>query len=191
MNLILHHADVCPFCVRTRLVLDGKGLEYETVQVDLGDKPAYLRELNPRNRVPVLIADGVVLYESEALDEYLDERFPDPPMMSADPEGRARVRALMRRFEDLSDAFYDARKDVPGGIESYLDALDWVDDLLQEHDYLAGDLYTLAEPGYWPWIMRAHRVGVELDRYPAILAWCERLERRPEYAQERALVLPV
>ena len=96
----------------------------------------------------------------------------------------------MRRFEDLSDAYYDARKDVPGGIEAFLDELDWVDDLLAQQQYLAGDQYTLAEPGYWPWIARAGRVGVELDRYPAILAWCERLEMRPEYAQERSLLLP-
>ena len=190
MTLILHHADICPYCVRTRLVLDGKSVEYESVQVDLGDKPDYLRDLNPRNRVPVLITDGVALSESEALDEYLDERFPDPPMMPPDAEGRARVRALMRRFEDLSDAYYDARKDVPGGIEAFLDELDWVDDLLAQQEYLAGDQYTLAEPGYWPWIVRAGRVGVELDRYPAILAWCERLETRPEYAQERSLLLP-
>lgn len=191
MSLILHHADGCPYCVRTRLVLDGKGVEYEEVQVDLRNKPDYLRELNPRNRVPVLIHDGIVLTESEALDEYLDEVFPDPPMMPADPAGRAVVRALMRRFEDLSDSYYDARLDVEGALETYMAELASLDRRLAAAKYLAGDAYTLAEPGYWPWIVRAGRVGADLDAFPGILAWCERLEQRPEYVVERSLLTAV
>jgi glutathione S-transferase len=188
VSLILHHADGCPYCVRTRLVLDGKGVEYEEVRVDLRNKPEYLRELNPRNRVPVLIHDGIVLTESEALDEYLDEVFPDPPMMPADPAGRAVVRALMRRFEDLSDSYYDARLDVVGALETYLAELASLDQRLSTSPYLAGDTYTLAEPGYWPWIVRAGRVNVALDSFPSILAWCELLEQRPEYLAERSLL---
>ena len=106
----MNHADSCPYCVRTRLVLAAKGIEHESVQVDLSNKPAWLREMNPRNRVPVLEHDGHVIYESEALGEYLDEVFPEPRMMPADAVGRADVRMLMRRFEDLSDAYYAARR---------------------------------------------------------------------------------
>ena len=76
MSIVLYSAEECPFCVRTRLVLAGKEIEHELVEVDLGDKPAWLREMNPRNRVPVLRAGDDVLWESEALNEYLEEISP-------------------------------------------------------------------------------------------------------------------
>jgi len=184
----LNHADSCPYCVRTRLVLAAKGIEHESVQVDLSNKPAWLRELNPRNSVPVIEHDGHVLIESEALGEYLDEVYPEPRMMPADPPGRARVRALMRRFEDLSDAYYAARRGDEGALGDLYGELGWVEQLLTEHAYLAGDEYTLAEPGYWPWIVRVDRVGGTLDGFPAIRRWLERLDARPEYRVEHEML---
>src|SRR5437667_9954085 len=73
MSTILYHADACPYCVRTRLVLAAKSIDHDTVDVDLSDRPPILRELNPRNRVPVIVHDGLVVSESEAINEYLDE----------------------------------------------------------------------------------------------------------------------
>jgi glutathione S-transferase len=189
MAITLYSADECPYCVRTRLVLNGKGIDHELVEIDLRDKPAWLRELNPRNRVPVLDEDGAVLWESEALNEYLEETRPDPPMMPADAAGRARVRSLMRRFEDLADAYYAARRGEDGGLEAVNAELAWLEALLADRSHLAGDRYTLAEPGYWPWIVRLHRVGADLSSYPAVSAWSERLAARPEYAAELSLLL--
>ena len=91
MSITVHHADSCPYCVRIRLVLNGKGINADLIDVDLSDKPPYLRELNPRNRVPVIEHEGHVISESEALNEYLNEIVPDPPMMPASPAARARV----------------------------------------------------------------------------------------------------
>lgn len=189
MSITLYSADACPYCVRTRLVLSGKAIAHDVVEIDLSDKPAWLRDLNPRNRVPVLDVDGAVLVESEVLNEYLEETHPEMPMLPADAEGRARARAILRRFEDLTDAYYAARRQEPGGIEDTYAELDWLNQKLEAHDYLAGDMYTLAEPGVWPWIVRMHRVGVDISRYPAIGAWCDRLAQRPEYAAELSLLL--
>ena len=188
MSITLYSADACPYCVRTRLVLNGKGIEYDLVQVDLSDKPAWLRELNPRNRVPVLDVDGQVLWESEALNDYLDETHPQPAMMPSDPVERARVRIVLRRFEDLTDAFYAARREEDGAIEALHAELAWVSSQLEDGGYLVGDTYTLAEPGVWPWITRLYRVGVDVGQYPAIAAWCDRLAERPEYAAELSLL---
>ncbi|HEY0388193.1 MAG TPA: glutathione S-transferase family protein [Gaiellales bacterium] len=188
MPLTLYSAIECPFCVRTRLVLDGKRIVHDVVEIDLRDKPAWLRDLNPRNRVPVLDDGGSVLYESEALNEYLDETHPDPAMMPPDPAGRAHVRLLMRRFDDLSDAYYAARRDEPGARDALEAELASLDRLLAGREYLAGDAYTLADPGWWPWIARMHRVGVDVERHPAVAAWSRRLASRPEYSAEiRAL----
>ncbi len=188
MSLTLYSAVECPFCVRTRLVLDGKGISYDLVEIDLRDKPPFLRELNPRNRVPVLDDGGTVLYESEALNEYIDETRPEVPMMPADPVARARVRMLMRRFEDLSDAYYAARREEPGAVEELDAQLSWLDRLLSDRPHMAGDAYTLADPGWWPWIARMHRVGADVSRYPNVAGWRDRLAERPEYAAELSLL---
>jgi glutathione S-transferase len=188
MSITLYHADTCPYCVRTRLVLDGKGVEYESVDVDLRNKPPWLREMNPRNRVPVIRNGDVVLSESEALDEYVDELYPDPPMMPPDPAGRAWVRILMRRFEDVSDPYYAVRRGERGAEEELRSKLAMIEELLSATPYLAGPAYTLADPGYWPWIARLPSLGVSLDDYPAVTAWRSLLERRPEYAAELSLL---
>jgi glutathione S-transferase len=189
VSIVLYTADDCPFCVRTRLVLAGKDIDHERVEIDLSNKPAWLQEMNPRNRVPVIrTADDDVLWESEALNEYLEEIHPDPAMMPDDAAGRARVRALMRRFEDFSDAYYAARRSEPGAHDDVREQLAELDERLSSGTYLAGEEYSLADPGWWPWIVRMPRIGIDLEPYPAVVAWCERLALRPEYASELSLL---
>ena len=170
-------------------MLAGKGINHESVQVDLSNKPAWLRELNPRNRVPVLEHDGHVIYESEALAEYLDEVFARAADDAADPVGRARVRMLMRRFEDRPDAYYAARRGEDGALEEMHAQLGWVERLLGQHDYLARRRLHAG---------RARRTGrgssasigsaAAWTAYPAIRAWMERLDERPEYRDEQEIL---
>jgi glutathione S-transferase len=187
MSMTLYHADSCPYCVRTRLVLDGKRIGYEPVQVDLRNRPALLRELNPRNRVPVLVDGDLVVAESEAIDEYLEEIHPEQSMMPQDAAGRAVVRMMMRRFEDISDAYYALRRGEERAEIDVLAELNALDVQLALQPYIAGETYSLADPGYWPWIARLPRYGVDPRDYAAVAAWLDRLEERPEYAAELAL----
>ena len=84
--LTLYDAPRCPFCARVRIVLAEKGIPYETITVDLYDRPAWLYEHNPPDgRVPVLDEGGWILPESAVIDEYLEERFPEPPLLPIDP----------------------------------------------------------------------------------------------------------
>ena len=75
--ITLYDADRCPYCARVRIVLAEKGIEYETVELDLDDRPRWIYEKNPLGRVPILEEDTFVLAESAVIDEYLDERYPD------------------------------------------------------------------------------------------------------------------
>ena len=186
--MTLYHADACPYCVRTRLVLAGKRLAYEPVQIDLRDRPPLLRELNPRNKVPVLVDGDAVLSESEAIDEYLDEAYPEESMMPEDPVGRARVRMMMRRFDDFADAYYALRRGEDGAEPALLGQLNVLDVQLALAPYIAGETYSLADPGYWPWVARLSWYGVDPAAYASVAAWLARLEERPEYAAELALV---
>src|ERR671935_3209886 len=106
-TLTLYDADRCPFCARVRIVLAEKGVEYEDVQIDLSDRPAWLYEKNPLGKVPVLEEDVFVLPESPVIMEYLEERYPEPALLPPDAAERAHVRFLIERFDELGDAYYD------------------------------------------------------------------------------------
>ena len=81
--LTLYDADRCPYCARVRIVLAEKGLPYDTVVVDLDDRPAWIYEKNPLGKVPVLEEADFVLPESAVIMEYLEERYPEPPLWPA------------------------------------------------------------------------------------------------------------
>jgi glutathione S-transferase len=187
MALTLYDAPRCPFCARTRIVLAEKGVPYETVTVDLCDRPDWLVARNPPDgRVPVLEEDGWVLPESAVIDEYLEERFPDPPLLPDDPGRRAATRLLVFRFDDtLGDAYYALRREERGAAASLADALAGIDALLVAAPYLTGSRFGLGDISYLPWLLRLRGLlGVSLEPYPAISAWIERCAGRPSVTAE-------
>lgn len=189
--LTLYDAARCPYCARVRIVLAEKGLEYETVAIDLDTRPAWIVELNPPSgRVPVLEEEGLVIPESVVLMEYLEERYPDPPLLPADPAERALARLAIWRFDEFGDPYYDLYFKRPSGsverVEARLEALDR---RLEERPYLGGQTYGLADIAYVPWILRlAPRVGVDVSPYESISSWLSRLLERPAVAAEAEVV---
>jgi len=165
----------CPYCARVRIALAEKGLGYETLEVDLTDRPQWLLELNPpHGRVPVL-DDGFTLPESEVIMEYLEDRHPEPRLLPADPVARARARLLVQRFDDaLGRDYYAFRRGEANELAARLDALD-----------VGQSLY--ADIAYVPWVIRARdMLGVSLpDR---VASWLAQLEQRPSIAREVEVV---
>lgn len=86
-------------CHRTRLVLAAKGVSYERVLVDPAKPPEDLLELNPYGTAPTLVDRDLTLYNTAVVCEYLDERYPHPPLMPIDPLSRARLRLATVRIE--------------------------------------------------------------------------------------------
>lgn len=89
----------CPYSHRARIVLAEKGITVEVVNVDLDHLPEDLIDLNPYQTVPTLVDRELVLYDSHVIMEYLDERFPHPPLMPVDPVSRAKARLAMYRID--------------------------------------------------------------------------------------------
>ncbi len=85
----------CPYAQRVRMALIEKELEFELVEIDLHNRPAWFREISPYGKVPVLRHEGHVIYESAIINQYLDEAFPARPLMPANPWGRAVARIWM------------------------------------------------------------------------------------------------
>ena len=170
----LYDAPRCPYCARVRLVLAEKAAGYERVEVDLRNRPAWLYDLNPAGKVPVL-DDGFVLPESAVIMEYLEERFPEPALLPAGAAERARARLAVFSFDDLlGDDYYAYRRGEQNELERRLAALPVGESLFVDLAYL-------------PWVMRLRELsGAEL---PArIAAWLDRLAARPAVAAELKLV---
>lgn len=162
----------CPYCARVRIALAEKGLEVETVQIDLSNRPDWLLELNPPNgRVPVL--DG--LPESEVIMELLEELHPAPPLLPADARGRAQARLLVHRFDDnLGDDYYAFRRGEENDLAGKLERLEVGQSLF-------------ADVAYAPWVIRARdMLGVRLPE--RIGSWLATLEERPSFASEIEVV---
>jgi glutathione S-transferase len=187
--ITLYDADRCPYCARVRIVLAEKRIEYETVAIDLDERPAWIYEKNPLGRVPVLEEDTFLLAESAVINEYLEDRYPEPGLWPADPGERALGRMLVFRFDELSRPYYALRRGEAGAAQSFDAALAELDGLLEGQPFLSGRAFGLADVAYVPWILRARdRMDVELSPFPALADWVTRLEQRRSIAAELDVV---
>jgi glutathione S-transferase len=158
----------CPYCARVRIALAEKGIEHDVTLVDLSDRPQWLVDLNPPyGRVPVL--DG--LPESEVIMELLEELHPEPALLPADPDARARARVMVHRFDsNLGDDYYAYRRGDANDLDAKLEVLDVGQSLF-------------ADIAYVPWVIRARdMLGVTLPE--RVAGWLAGLERRPSVAAE-------
>jgi len=187
--ITLYDAPRCPYCARVRIVLAEKGVEYETVEVDLDDRPAWIYEKNPLGRVPVLEEDAFVLPESAVIDEYLEERYPEPELWPADAGERAFGRLLVFRFDQLSKPYYALRRGDDGAAERLDAELAKLNAALAARPFLSGREFGLADVAYVPWLLRARdRMGVQLGAFSALQDWLERLAGRSSIAAELDVV---
>ncbi len=163
-------AQRCPYCARVRIALAEKNLTYETVEIDLSDRPAWVYELNAVGRVPIL-DDECVLPESEVIMAYLEDRYPEVPLLVGDAVARARARLLVQRFDaNLGDDYYAFRRGDANELEAKLAGLE-----------MGESLY--ADIAYVPWVIRVRdMLGVELPK--RLTGWLEELARRPSIAAE-------
>jgi glutathione S-transferase len=169
--ITLYDAARCPYCARARIALAEKGIAYEPVEVDLSNRPAWLYEKNPAGRVPVLEEDTLILPESVVIMEYLEERYPEPTLLPADPAARALERLRVLRFdEELGRDYYAFRR----GDDNAL-----VDRLAAFHP----PRYGFAAIAYLPWILRARdMLGVELPAH--VSEWLDEVSERPAVREE-------
>ena len=172
--ITLYDAPRCPYCARVRIVLAEKQVPHDTVTIDLADRPAWLVEHNPpHGRVPVLEEEGWVLPESAVIDEYLEERFPDPPLLP------------LARIDDLGKPYYALRREEPGAEAAVHEALAGVDAFLRAMPFLSGRAFGLADVAYIPWLLRLRDLlGLSLDRHEAILGWLDACAERPSVSAE-------
>jgi RNA polymerase-associated protein len=185
----LYSGSVDPFSHRCRIVLFEKGMDFEVIDVDLSNKTEDLAVLNPYGSVPVLVERDLVLSEANIINEYIDERFPHPQLMPADPVMRARARLFLYSFEQ--DLFSHV-KDLESSDEAVAakarktvrDNLTQIVPIFSRQEYLLGDEYSMLDVAVTPLLWRLERYGIQMPSQAApLLKYAERLFARPLYAE--------
>jgi glutathione S-transferase len=176
------------------MVLHEKGINFEIHEVDLSNKSEEFLEVSPYGKVPVLRVNGTSLYESNIVNEYLDEVYGSPKLMPENPEERASVRTWMAFADDyFFPSVYRVRMGLQRGYsedeiqeakEKLDDALSRLEHQLESGEYLAGE-YTLADIAHAGNFHRLRVLAksgeVTLEKYPNVMVWIERVQSRESY----------
>ncbi|WP_420568901.1 glutathione S-transferase family protein [Thalassovita sp.] len=196
----LYHFPLSPFCRKVRLSLAEKRIEVELHDERYWEQdPDFLRR-NPAGKVPVLRLDGMMMSESSAICEYLEEKYPDPVLMPRDIEGRYEVRRLVSWFDDkfhnevTSKLLYErVNKKVMGrgfpdsgnvkagakAIKYHLDYMAW---LLDQRRWLAGDVMTLADFAAAAHLSSLDYISdVDWNRHEVVKDWYAKIKSRPAF----------
>jgi RNA polymerase-associated protein len=190
--MVLYSGTTCPFSQRCRFVLFEKGMDFEIRDIDLYNKPEDIAVMNPYGQVPILVERDLVLYESNIINEYIDERFPHPQLMPADPVMRARTRLFLYNFEKelfvhvsvLEDrSSIDTRaQDIAR--QNIRDRLAQLAPLLLKNKYMLGEEFSMLDVAVAPLLWRLDHYGIELPKNAApIQKYAERIFSRPAYIE--------
>lgn len=184
----LYSDPLCPNSHRTRIVLAEKELPVETIELESNNLPADFLKINPYGKLPTVIDRDIVFFESAVVNEYLDERYPHPPMKPGSPAERAQMRLAVLQLERELYPLYAGtqnprkKREAVSKIQTYLESLDVY---LGRQEYFIGEQYTLADVTLMPILWRLESIGVDTAPWANLEAYMDRLFERPAF--ERAL----
>jgi stringent starvation protein A len=177
----------CPYCHRTRIVLAEKDIAFETIDVDVNKMPEDLSELNPYNTVPTLVDRDLVLYDSRVIVEYLDERFPHPPLMPVDPVSRAKTRLALHRVEKdwyplMHDILTRGEKAAAKARKMLRESFISSAEVFEVMPYFLSQDFTLIDATIAPVLWRLPVLGIELPKEAQpVLDYADRVFEREAF----------
>ncbi len=183
--MTLYSTITCPFSHRCRIVLHEKDMDFKVIDVDPNNKPEDLAVMSPYGTAPVLVERDLVLYESNIINEYIDDRFPHPQLMPADPVMRARARLFLYRFEQelfchiAAIEGTDQKKADKARVE-VCNNLTVIAPIFEKQKYMLGDEFSMLDVAIAPLLWRLEHYGIRLPKQAApLLKFSERLFSRP------------
>ncbi|MGH8716536.1 MAG: glutathione S-transferase N-terminal domain-containing protein [Burkholderiales bacterium] len=192
--MTLYSGTTCLFSHRCRIVLYEKGMDFQIVDVDLYNMPEDLAVMNPYNRVPVLVERDLILYEANIINEYIDDRFPHPQLIPADPVMRARARLFLFRFElelfSQIDAIEQGSQKTADKARAVIrDNLTQIAPVFAKQRYMLGEEFSMLDVAIAPLLWRLDYYGIQLGKQTApLMKYAERLFSRPAFIE--ALTAP-
>lgn len=192
--MVLYSGTTCPFSQRCRFVLFEKGMDFEIRDIDLYNKPEDIAVMNPYGQVPILVERDLVLYESNIINEYIDERFPHPQLMPADPVMRARARLFLFNFErelfvhvqqlERRDQPRDSAKAMERARSQIRDRLTQLTPIFIKNKYMLGEDFSMLDVAIAPLLWRLDHYGIDMPKTAApLLRYAERIFSRPAYIE--------
>ncbi|MEJ2345101.1 MAG: glutathione S-transferase N-terminal domain-containing protein [Gammaproteobacteria bacterium] len=176
-----------PYCHRTRIVLAEKGITYEIANVEPDKLPEDLVDLNPYNSVPTLVDRELVLYDARVIVEYLDERFPHPPLMPVDPVSRAKARLALYRidvdwYSQVDELESGDEKRAAKARKILRDSLTAGAEVFAAMPFFLSDELSLVDCAILPLLWRLPQYGVELPtQAKAVEDYARRLFKRESF----------
>ena len=189
--MILYSGITCPFSQRCRFVLYEKGMDFEIKDVDIFNKPEDLAVMNPYNQVPVLVERDLILYESNIINEYIDERFPHPQLMPGDPVMRGRGRLVLFRMEkELFSLVHvlenpnSTNKEMAKAREAIGNGLTMLAPAFTKNKYILGDDFSMIDVALSPLLWRLDHYEIKLGKSAApLLKYAERIFQREAFIE--------
>ena len=192
--MVLYSGTTCPYSHRSRFVQFKKGMDFEIRDVDLFSKPEEIMAMNPYGQVPILVERDLILYESNIINEYIDERFPHPQLMPGDPVDRARVRLFLLNFEKELFAHVNTLEQTTGkkghdkeqekARTHIRDRLTQLAPVFLKNKYMLGENFSMLDVAIAPLLWRLDYYGIELSKNAApLLKYAERIFSRPAYIE--------
>ena len=177
------------------MVLREKGVEFEAHEVDLQNKSEEFLEASPTGKVPVILVDDDSLYESNVINQYLDEVFEEPKLLPEDPKTRAYARIWMAQADDnfYPQVFVSSMGRERGFPEERISeakenlkiTLSRLEERLESSQYLAGGGFSLADVAHAGNFRRLRELEengtVSLADYPNVVSWMQRIEARESF----------
>ncbi len=164
--MTLYSGRGCAHCHMVRVVLSEKGINHEVVDVDPDNPPEDLVDLNPYNEVPTLVDRDLVLYDANTIMEYLDERFPHPPLMPVDPVSRAQNRQMRYRIQrdwySAMDRILAGDKDADAARKELGESLVAVSPVFEQKPFFLSDEFSLVDAAIVPLLWRLPQLGIEI-----------------------------
>lgn len=186
----LYSGTSCPFSHRCRIVLYEKGMDFEIIDVDMHNKPEDLAVMNPYNEVPVLVERDLILHEANIINEYIDERFPHPQLMPADPVMRSRARLFLFQFEkELFSHVHILEENNSGKLadkarQSIRDNLIQMSPILVKQKYMLGEEFSMLDVAVAPLLWRMDHYGIEGSKPLApVFKYAERVFSREAFIE--------
>ncbi|MFN7835988.1 MAG: glutathione S-transferase N-terminal domain-containing protein [Burkholderiaceae bacterium] len=188
--MVLYSGTTCPFSQRCRFVLFEKGMDFEIKDVDLYNKPDDLAVMTPYGQVPILVERDLILYESNIINEYIDERFPHPQLMPADPIMRARARLFLFNFERELFAHVCVLekagnpKAMDKARQSMREQLTQLSPIFIKNKFMLGEEFSMLDVALAPLLWRLDHYGIELSKTAApLMKYAERIFSKPAFIE--------
>ena len=205
MVTLIHRVD-CPFCWKVRIALFELDVSFEETVLTLGEKSREVRDLNPNNTVPVMIADDeTVIWESAAMLEYVAERFGGGKLLEGNSEERARIRQLHifsdsrvgkavfpmvreRRNNPGTEVPEDLRRDITA---AWIDCLSVLEMELRDREFFGGEYFSVADCALVPRFTLAEVYGLPVpEAFPKLANWYQRVSERASVIKARPEKFP-